>query len=599
MFPTFISKLFSDLFYTIRRFPLAVLCSGIYTVNALILVHNILSVSSLFRRSLIIACVSCFLCISMQLIAESRQWSRRRCLSLSFLLVIVLALYMVYEPNLWVHFYMVIAAFLLMFIAPFLTREGDNMAVWSFQCKLWLRLLFVSIASIVFFLGIMLLLFSIEWLFSIKLENLYVDSWIVISALFASLMTMRGIPVSFNEKVMPYPKGLQVILSNILLPLFCLYGTLLYGYTINIVLAGTLPKGGVAYMVSGFGCIGILLYLAFYPLYSQQKTLISQFKRFFPLLFIIPLLLFVTGIADRIYAYQLTEPRYTLLLLLMWFFSFILLSLRMPKQLMKGTYLSLILLLLIGAIGPWNVINLSVYTQFMSLKKTLTQQHLLSDKQITPRILPANEAVDSRISNQIEYILERERGEILSPWFKTMPEVQQTLAKKKATAQSLMTAMGIEYIPPSMRNTNPNRTFFSYQQPLEPSEILSIKGYDYALKIKHRLYSNASSAPPETHFTVHPDEKNKSSFTVFIEPRSNQYKVIHIPTGEQITLNLENTISQMHHQPVNRPSLLIMEKENRLFKIKLVIESMQGKIVDQKPVLQEITTFLYLKYPLP
>lgn len=111
----------------------------------------------------------------------------------------------------------------------------------------------------------------------------------------------------------PRAKGvLGVMVDYILSPALVLYTLILYAYITRVVMARTLPTGGVAYLVCGFLSVALVCRLLQTQLLRRH---FDWYYRLFPALAVPPLVLLWTGIGWRLGDYGMTEVRFYLVLL--------------------------------------------------------------------------------------------------------------------------------------------------------------------------------------------------------------------------------------------------------------------------------------------
>ncbi len=114
-----------------------------------------------------------------------------------------------------------------------------------------------------------------------------------------------------NEDEVAEPfKVLRLILNFILSPAVIIYNVILYTYFIKIVFEWDLPKGGVAWMVTGFVTVALIGRVA-QSILSQRYY--DWFYNRFTLIAIPPLILYWIGSIYRIRLYSFTESRFYLM----------------------------------------------------------------------------------------------------------------------------------------------------------------------------------------------------------------------------------------------------------------------------------------------
>ncbi len=301
-----------DLKDTVRRFPLAVGCAVVFTLMALGDIKADVPAAATI--------CGCFFFIALKLLAESKGWTDKTyyTIGLPVFGLIILRLATATEIGIPTAF-LAGGFFFSMFIAPYLRRDVDSSQIWQFNYAFWCRIAFTFIAALVIFLGYVSILASFTFLFGINGGgSLYFKGWIICACLFSPLFAMAGIPKQFDVAPEAFPKSLRIITAYIALPMILIYALVLYAYAAKIGTMWDLPKGTVAYLVSGFGGVGIAVWLSLYPLYDGGKSMVAWFGRHFFKLLLLPLLLLAIAIGTRVHAYGVTEERYAVLLCLTW-----------------------------------------------------------------------------------------------------------------------------------------------------------------------------------------------------------------------------------------------------------------------------------------
>ena len=175
--------------------------------------------------------------------------------------------------------------------------------------------------------------------------------------------------------------GFIFIANYLLVPLCLIYMFILYAYFAKILFQGQLPRGNLAYMVTGFGFIGVLTHLAVYPMRETGTRLLQQFYNHFYTIAIVPILLLAFGLYTRISEYGLTEDRYALVICCLWLSGLSVIYVAY-RRLAHIKYIPMILcvLSLIAATGPLSAPWLSVNSQVHQLRIKLTNVGVLDQK---------------------------------------------------------------------------------------------------------------------------------------------------------------------------------------------------------------------------
>ncbi|CAA0155131.1 DUF4153 domain-containing protein [Tenacibaculum maritimum] len=302
-----------------------------------------------------------------------------------------------------------IAGHLLVLAAPFLLK-WKQLAFFNYLknitkciCK---SLLFTGII----FSGIIIALLATKHLFNIHWnDRLYLQIFVLCIGIINTWIFLFDIPKKIaSEKTMRYSKASKVLVQYILIPLAILYLTILYAYSLKIIIHWNLPKGWISYLVIGVSLLGFLIQILINPIQKiTSSKIIKQFHPWFYISLLPLLILLFTAIFKRINAYGVTEKRYFVLLLSVWILGVVLYLLFSKQQKTTWLLFSLTTIIVLSSFGVWGAFSFSTKSQvsefkriyavikeknnsisykenhqFQSIIKYLTNKHELS--QITP-----------------------------------------------------------------------------------------------------------------------------------------------------------------------------------------------------------------------
>lgn len=381
-----------------------------------------------------------------------------------------------------------IAFHLFLSVAPFLFRNETN-GFWHFNRLLLQRILLAVFYSAILFLGLSLGLVFTSYLFDLKFtENIYMKLWILCVFIFQMWFVLAGIPKELKQlnSFLEYPNGLKVLAQYILVPLVLLYLVILYFYLGKIVMDWSLPKGLVGWMVSSMSLFGVLCLLLLHPVKEKLETKWTHFfERYFYFL-ILPLLsMLFLGLFTRIDEYGFTEKRYFLLILAIWL-AVISLYFKISKSNnIKIIPVSLFVLSLITAFGPWGAYQVSLSNQMGMFKTLLEKNKILIGRQVQKNFHDISFEDKRKISSILDYILENHGVNSLKD-FLDEKQLNSFLENEKKnylsvnTAHSynitelMMESMGLQYIPEWQREKEKHSLYFGSDF---ESAALNLSGY--------------------------------------------------------------------------------------------------------------------------
>lgn len=386
-----------------------------------------------------------------------------------------------------------LAGHMFVAFAPFLLHHEVN-GFWQYNKSLFLNFLTAGLYSAVLFGGLTLAILAIDQLFEVHInEKTYLRLFIFISTVFNTWFFLSVFPKNTSElqQVDDYPKPLRVFTQFVLLPLITIYLLILYVYSARIILTMNWPQGWVSYLVIGFSTAGILALLLIWPLRDNDRyTWIKVYARgFFMALFPLVILLFFS-IYMRVSQYGITINRYYIILLALWLAGMALYFLLSKKKNIKVIPMSLFVLALISAFGPFSSINVSVRSQMKRLVAVAEKNKIWSEGKIIP--LPAGQKISNEdaevIWSTLDYVIDAVGGESIQGI--TTLDMDALLKKngRYTLADAVLSELKIEYSRSAYYASERMDFHFysnSYNAPLR------VEGYSYQFDINFYLSGNS------------------------------------------------------------------------------------------------------------
>lgn len=253
-----------------------------------------------------------------------------------------------------------ISFFSLLFV-PFVFRPFTNKAYWNWMLKSVKQFLFSFFTTGALFLGILVLIATLNVLFGISfIEDKPIYLFFFILGCVSLPVFLHGIPSAKEDTQEMNPawmRSLSVFVQWVVLPLILLYFVVLYAYGAKIMWVQEWPQGVTGTLALGFLSLGWIAYHLSYPFWSSEKR--SSFLYWFQGLFwvgVLPaiVLLFVS-LGIRIQGFGFTPMRICILLIGIWFFanSLVFLSRRAISFVVMPSLLLLILFLFV--LSPWSI----------------------------------------------------------------------------------------------------------------------------------------------------------------------------------------------------------------------------------------------------
>ncbi|MFA5591850.1 MAG: DUF4153 domain-containing protein [Micavibrio sp.] len=333
-----------------------------------------------------------------------------------------------------------LAVFMLAVLtAPFLFRRSDDLSFWYFQQQFTVGFFLALVGALILGGGVSIGLLAIHNLFDVRVPGIYYSHvWSFALLVYAPFNALSWMPERFDVEPAECraAPGLSFILNWILAPLAILYFVILYAYGLKIIMEWELPRGGVAYLVSGFGALGILFYVSGWALKEEGSILVRFLYRHFFKLLILPVVLLCAGIYVRIDAYGVTVDRYLVVLLAVWFGSMAVLFTLRPQAPVKYLLGSILGLLLMASFGPWGMVSVSDRSQLARMTAILERNAMLENGAAVKAAQAVPVEDEASLSSIVDYFIRNKRRAVLEPIFPAMSH---------ANAHDLMKDLGLNY----------------------------------------------------------------------------------------------------------------------------------------------------------
>ncbi|MDD3840218.1 MAG: DUF4153 domain-containing protein [Clostridia bacterium] len=334
------------------------------------------------------------------------------------------------------------------------------------------------IYSVVLFLGLTAILFTVDNLLGIHIEEkAYYYTWLLVVCIFAPSYFLTGVPDKderFTKE--SYSKLLRILILYIVMPLLSVYTCILYIYFIKIIVTRQWPVGMVSHLVLWYSVIvaAVLFFIA--PIRDTNKWA-DRFSKWFPKIIIPVLIMMFISMGIRINAYGVTENRYYVIVLGLWVFGIMVyLSLvKNPKNIVLPVVLSAIAI--VSVFGPLSSYSISKMSQNNRLGKILIRNNMV----MNGGVQAAPDNISSEDKDEVSRILDYfSRNHTLDD-VRCLPEGFKIEDMEKV--------FGFSYESPSY-GTSGDYFYFSRDN---TGKAIEVDGYDYMLDIED-LY-NTSEIP--------------------------------------------------------------------------------------------------------
>ena len=388
---TAIKKYPSQISTAFKRFPLAV-ALAVFATIAFIYVYESGHSPTEYKFShwlMIYPIAATMIALSVSLVQESRKKFSvlPHIIAGTIWLAVSIALVLYFPKNSndigrtyvgTTYLFIYTTAFLSIFIAPFFKQKDEN-GFWVFLMKNAKAAVVAIAISVVLLVAIDGLLFGFFNLFDIKVSaRPFVYSAIISSCTIFPILFFSGIP-SIDDCLQETPALNKFQTSTnkfIFLPVVSLYILLLYAYIAKIIIQWEMPKGMVSYLVSASMLLMLLRVTLMLPERINPKpSFESKLLKILPAACIPLVILMSVGIMRRISDYGISEDRYYIAAINI-FYYIIIAILLIDKIKCKSRYIAIVFcaMFLIVTNGPLSAFNVTHRVWIGSIKAALAEQ---------------------------------------------------------------------------------------------------------------------------------------------------------------------------------------------------------------------------------
>ncbi len=489
-FPS-LDHLYDNATAAFARFPFTLISAIIAAISGVVLIEAQGGDEFNYVEKVMIVCsLGLPLFTVLGCLAEKIGWNKQKNLLIQFIAALLLTgYYFTLPPDIDDPFYH-LQRFLLLNIAfhflvaflPYL-RGQQVKGFWQYNKSLFLRFLTAVLYSGVLYLGLIMAMAALDYLFGVEIdEESYFELWIVCAGIVNTWIFLAGIPQNLENlnSISDYPKGLKVFTQYILLPLVGLYFVILIAYEAKIIITWTWPKGWVSQMVLWYAVVGILSLLLLHPLREQSGNKWIQVfsKWFFRGLIPLVVMLFLAILA-RIADYGITENRYYVLAMAVGLAVVVLYFVFSKAKDIRLIPIVICVIALLSAYGPWSAFSVSKQSQQKRIEKFMAENGMLVDAKFVKAAERIPVKTEREMSNIIEYLSETHGAASFSKWFPDSVINSLDTVDRYSRPLQIAKVIGIEYLP--YYQGADDQQYFDFTP--KEREIIKLEGYDYLIDL--------------------------------------------------------------------------------------------------------------------
>ena len=269
------------------------------------------------------------------------------------------------------------------------------------------RLAITAAYTLIIWGGVSLILFAIERLLNVRIEEeAYMDTIIILLGFFSPVFFLSGIPEK-GERLEPSGiyKFFRILVVYVIAPLLTAYTAVFYIYALRILFVWDWPDGMVGNMVLWYALIGTVTMYFLHGMDGESKWA-SFFGKWFPRIVILPIVLLFISLGIRINAYGITPNRYLLGVTGIWMLGCAVYQSIISYKVRNTRIItiSLAVIAILSFLGPWSAINTGRISQTNRLEKLLVENNMLKDDGTIVSRTDLDEETKGEISDKLRYL---------------------------------------------------------------------------------------------------------------------------------------------------------------------------------------------------
>ncbi|MGH4051398.1 MAG: DUF4153 domain-containing protein [Clostridium sp.] len=371
-----------------------------------------------------------------------------------------------------------------------------------FVIRVFTRFFTTILYSIVLYIGLAAILFTIDKLLGINIKSeLYYYTYLIVAGIFAPIFFLAGIKAKHEIlTIKEYSRLLMVLVLYIIMPLICIYTIILYIYFGKIIITRTWPEGLVSNLVLWYSAIAAAVLFFISPMLNE-KAWPTRFMKYFPKAILPLIIMMFFSIGIRIDAYGVTENRYFVVALGIW--TFLVMIYFVAKKKLKNIILpiSLAAITTISVFGPISSYSISKYSQNNRLTKIFVKNNMIKDNKVIKASVKVTDEDAIAITSIVNYF---DANHSISD-VKGLPENFKIMDMEKT--------LGIKYSEGNYQNRNE----YFYFDSVGSTQLIDISGYDYLFVLRNNGKQSNENA------TISMNFNNESSTLNITKNKNNIY----------------------------------------------------------------------------
>lgn len=512
-----------------QRFPLSMVCAILFAISTIYINHmdkGPVTITSSFSSAFAMVMVlGVFLFLATDLIRDSYEasWIKShdsfRIVLYILDLAILISMYVTIKPaivnsldnSIWYIYFGVLVATIV--ACTFLGRLHSSDKFEQYVGRIFKSEIIALVYSLVLYGGLSAVLFAIVHLLGISLyDAIYVDLLILIFGPFQAGVFLAGFPKNLSNEPSIQGTPFKVLIQKLLTPLLIVYTVILYLYFIKMFINQEIPSNLIRNLFIWYGIVSVGC-LFFHSDY-QEDTISRAMLRFYPAMVIPSILVYFYALVLRIQDVGFTESRYLGLV----FGAYVLICLvyfiwRKGRD-NRVLPMILVILLLLGTIGPQGMVAVSRRSQEKRLEGYLLKNDMLKNGKIVAKS-NIKEEDKAQISSISSYLVNNYGIKDLRYFPKdfNMSRFEEVFGFGQVSEKETWNEA-----------TKPGLSYFAFDQ----QEALDIQGFN-KYYVLHYSNSDTSNDGDYRYFTVKGDN---GDLLIYKKDRTMSQEFIRIPVNE-------------------------------------------------------------------
>ncbi|MFZ7119631.1 MAG: DUF4153 domain-containing protein [Eubacteriaceae bacterium] len=545
-----------------KRFPVTLSLSTILFVMLIIfnetreMMNN--TQFETFSRIIMLMFMSLLLSLCLALYLEKTLFSLIKKITIYIIGAVILFLYYHYLltsfnfVSMTRYFGVLVFLIILFFFIPRIKIKNH---FEMYTLKIFSGFFITLIYSLVLFLGVCAIIFTIDTLFELNIDEVYYYyTFLFVSLIFAVSLFLSKIPIE-NESLVKYnySKTLKILLVYIVIPLITIYTLILYVYFAKILITWQWPKGIVSHLVLWYAGISVGVIFLTTPV-ANENPAIKMFKNLFPKAVLPLLTIMFISIGLRVQQYGITENRYYVILMGLWVTGIMIYFIFVKNLRNIIIPISLAITIFIAVLGPLSGYSMAKIGQNKRFDSILAANNMIEGEDIVPSLTISQED-KKELNNIITYFDTYHQFKHL----KALPDDFETTDMKNI--------FGFDYV--SQYDYFEDQYLYYYLDMY--NQLIYVKDYDYYLVIsgwnnEEKTIDNMKISYDYESFILKISEGNKSLLN---EDILSFIKIIH-------ENNYKNGLIEKESMPSIEDASF--EIENEFVKVKFIFTNINGEL---------------------